>query len=443
MGLRKYFLLKYFSFYATGRLKIVGAVLCIGFMMAAGIHIGIMDYFSNSFPFSANFIFNNPLKIVLIIGFAIFLGMISSFLFTKNNDYRKESLVLSTFTLVLGAIFQCSNPYFPLNWFVIGIPFVALGFTRRFTWFTIFLAIVVGLAIRRLTFINIYSPINLPDRRVLVFFIFLISVVILWWRKRRDNDAIHAIGLGAIAFIPAILAIALCSNVIIRAIILFLLIIPVEIAIKKTSKTKDIWRSLWVTVFLLGTSSSINYTTQIIAFPLFIAIWSVSNKAHAVVRGIMLSFGILTLYLLPGNGFDLKILELADRFILESATTSDMLSTVLVISARYIIPATILLIGLLDDEPVVLMPLMASTALIPVICGISARLIILNLPHAQGLPWEQMVRLVVLLGYTFILAFSFLTVGAIFSGKKAILWFCADITQKKGSIRISQQEIVK
>jgi hypothetical protein len=399
-------------------------------MMAVVFHMGIMDYFSKSFPFSANFIFNNSLKIISIFGFTIFLGMLSAALFTKKNDYKKEPLVLFIFTIVLGAIFQCSNPYFPLNWFVIGIPFVALGFTRHLTWLTIIVAIVVGFAIRRLTFINAYTQIYLPERWVLVFFLFLISVVILWWRKRQDNDAIYTFGLGAIAFIPGILTIAFSSNVITRSIILLFLLIPVEIAISKTTKTKDIWRSLWVTLFLLGTSSSINHTTQIIAFPLFIALWLEARKAHAVVRGMIVSFAILTLYLLPGNGFDLKLLEISDRFIIGSATTNDMLITVLVISVRYIIPATILVIGLLNDGSYVSIPLMASAALMPVICGISARLIILNLPHAQGLPWEQMGRLVVLLGYTFILACTFLTAGITLGAKKVMRWYCSNYTKK-------------
>lgn len=388
-----------------------GAVLGISLLISIESHFGILDHFSRNIPFSANFIFAHPFRVIFAFLLTVFLAMISSLIFRKKSYNMREVVMLFTFALVFGVIFQHANPYHLLNWVVLGIPLVAFGLTRRPAWMVVFGAIWIGIAIRRLTFYDVYTPIRLPERWILALAVFATGLAFLYCRQRNDHNIIRTLGIGILCFIPSILAIAWPSSVGVHTILLLLCFIPVELASQKESRAQDVWLALWVVFFFLGTSSSINHTTHIVALPLLLAVWSTARKASVVMRGVMVSLVIWTFYLMPGNSFDLKLLELNDRFILNSAMTANIKSTVLVIASRYIFPVAVLIWGMKMTGSRISMFSIASTALLPVVCGIGTVFIMMISTPAVGFPWEHLVRLTVLLGYLVVLISAFLIVA--------------------------------
>ena len=294
----------------------------------------------------------------------------------------------------------------------LSIPLVAWGITRRPAWIVIFSAVWIGLAIRRLTFYNVYTPISLPDRWLLAAGVLAAGLSFLWWRLREDPERLRTLSYGLLLFIPCVAAIAWPFIVKVRTILLVLLLIPVALVGLREPKTRDVWLALWVVFFYLGTSSNINHTTHVVALPILIATWVAARGTSAVTRGIIISLFIWAFYLLPGNGFGLKLIELTDQFILGSAMTEHIELTVLVIASRYILPAAVLLWGMkLADSNTSTVP-MVSAALLPAVCGIGMRLTMLVSTTSVGLPWEELVRLTVLIGYLVALTCAFLIVAA-------------------------------
>jgi hypothetical protein len=177
-------------------------------------------------------------------------------------------------------------------------------------------------------------------------------------------------------------------------------------------KTLDVWFALWIVFFYLGTSSNINHASHIVAFPLLVAVWAISEKTSVVTKGSMVILVIWTLYLLPGNEFDLKIYELRDKFIMGSVIAKQIEMTVIVIGSRYIIPVTILIWMMRRASPHTSLLSMFSVTILPVVFGIGICLAIWASTTFSDYPWDMFTKLTTLFGFSFILICSFFILSA-------------------------------
>jgi hypothetical protein len=390
-----------------------GGILALCSLIGILFHVGILDYLFYHLPFSANFILTHPLEVALAFALMVVIPMLAVRTFKKNNANVQEVLLLFLFVFVGAEAFLSTNSYHFLNWVVVGVPVVAWGVTRRTGWIIVCGAVWAGFAIRRLTFYNAYTPVHLPDRWLLVTFILVIGVAFLWWRLKTDPSRMRAIEFSILCFFPGMVIVAWpFFTVEERALFLLLGIIPVAVLSARKPKTRDVLWALWVSFFLLGTSSTINHATHIVALPLFIAMWSITKEAPVVVKGLIIGLLVWILYLLPGNALNLKLLEMSDRFILGTAMTKHIESTVAVIASRYILPPAVLIWVMKRMDSSTSLSAMASTAFLPVVCSMDIIVTLLVLTPGKGIPWEQTVRLTLLFGYFVVLIIAFLIVAS-------------------------------
>jgi len=128
-----------------------------------------------------------------------------------------------------------------------------------------------------------------------------------------------------------------------------------------------VWWAIWLVFLLLGTSSRIELTTHIVVLPLFMAILSASRNASVVTRGILVSIFFWSLYMIPGNAFDLKLLELSDRFTMSAANAASIETTVFIFLIRYLLPTVITIWFVFRLLPRVSLWSLASITIIPVV----------------------------------------------------------------------------
>lgn len=388
---------------------VFGLCLLISFLLWSGV----LDYLSCHLTFSANFILTHPFGVITAFVLIAFLPLLYKLVFDNKGLKFGKTPLLFLFAFAFSSVFLCTNPYHPLNWIVLSLPLVGFAVLHRFAWLVIFGGICIGFVIRRLTFYNVYDPIDLPARWLLAVAMLIAALAYLCWRMQNEPRKTRVVWTGVLCFFPGILVIAWRTSVEMHAMFLLILMIPVIFASLKEPKARDIWWALWVVFFYLGTSSSINNTAHIVALPLLIAAWKASEGTSAVARGVVVTLVVWALYLIPGNSFDLKIIELNDRFILTSAIDQHIEITVMLIAVRYILPIAVLIWGMKWTQQPISMLSMASTALLPVVCGIGAMLTVLSLSHAViGLPWERFIRLAVLLGYFTVLICALTLVAA-------------------------------
>ncbi len=384
---------------------------CLCILTCIELYFGVLSYASNHFPFSANNIFDNPIKIglalILMVILPIYYGKI-----TKKEKIYSESVSLPFFLiLIFSIVFIVTNPYHPLNWAVVCIPLFSWGATRHSSWLIIFFAILAGMAIRRLTFYHVYHPITIPDRWALSLMALFIGIIFLLWRLRQDKNRVSIVGYGIVGAFPCIAIIAAPFNVGVKAILLLLSLIVLAFVNHRTRKTFDVWLALWVVFFYLGTSGTINHVSHIVAFPLFLAVRSISEKSSVAVKGGMVTLVIWALYLLPGNEFDLKIFELRDSFILGSVLAEQITMTVIVIGSRYIAPITILIWIIKQATPRTSLLSMFSATILPLVFGIGICLAIWTSSTFIEYPWDLFAKLTILFGFSFIIACSFIIVS--------------------------------
>ena len=368
---------------------------------------------SSHLTFSANFILSHPYGVITAFVLIAVLPFLYKLVFDNRGLKFWNTHLLFLFAFAFSSVFLCTNPYHPLNWLVLSLPLIGFAVLRKFAWLVIFGGIWIGFVIRRLTFYNVYAPIDLPVRWLLALAMLIAALVYLCWRMQNEPKKSQVVLTGVLCFFPGILVIAWRTSVEMHAMFMLILMIPVIFASFKEPKTRDIWWGLWVVFFYLGTSSSINNTAHIVALPLLIAAWKASDGTSATGRGVIVTLVVWALYLIPGNSFDLKIMELNDRFILTSAMDKHIEITVMIIAVRYILPIAVLIWGMKWTQQPISMLSMASTALLPVVCGIGAMLTVLSVSHAViGLPWEQFIRLAVLMGYFTVLICALTLVAA-------------------------------
>jgi len=394
-------------------IQILGVITCILVLGIIRSFSGILDYVTKFFPFSANFILTHPFRVILSISLlTTFSVLCLKYCFRNNHKYR-EFYVLFLFILIFAGAFLSINPYHPLNWIILCFPLIVWGISQRTTWLVVFGSVTIGLLIRRLTFYKAYINFNFTERWFLTLVILVACSAFLFWKLYPDSKKIRYLGLEVLCFIPGIIIMALSSNVLVNGILLLLCLIPVVFLNIKEPKLENASLALWVTFYYLGTSGSINHATHIIALPLFLAILSYAKGTTAVNRGIMLSFVFWVLYLLPGNSFDLKILELSDSFIQNSAIHEQISITVLLIASRYIFPVTILFWALIKTSPHISKLSLASAAFLPIVCGLGLKLSLLNLNLTNDIYSDQLSKVIVLFVYFLILLSAFLIVGLI------------------------------
>ncbi|MCR4288811.1 MAG: alkaline phosphatase family protein [Candidatus Scalindua sp.] len=396
----------------SSKLKCIAFWICILCMLTSiELYFGVLSYVSNHFPFSANNIFDNPIKIGLALILMVILPMSYSKITKKEKAYS-ESVSLPFFLiLIFSIVFIVTNPYHPLNWAVVCIPIFSWGVTRHPAWLVIFFAILAGMAIRRLTFYHVYHPITMPSRWVLSLIVLLAGIAFLFWRLRFDKRRITIIGYGIIGVLPCIVIIACPLSVGVKTILLLLSLVALVFVSCRTPKTLDILMTLWIVFFYLGTSGSINHISHIVAFPLLLAVWSISEKSSVVAKGSMVTLVIWVLYLLPGNEFDLKIFELRDGFILGSVLAKQIVMTVIVIGSRYIVPVTILIWLIKQAAPHTSLLSFFSTTILPLVFGIGISLTIWTSSTFIEYPWDLFAKLTILFGFSFIIGCAFLIVS--------------------------------
>lgn len=392
---------KYITFWICG----LCALTCIE------LYFGILNYISSHFPFSANNIFANPIKIGLALISIVILPMYYGKI-TKKRKAHLENVSLPFFlTLIFSIAFITINPYHPLNWAVVCIPLFSWGVTRHPAWLIIFFAIVTGMAIRRLTFYHVYHPITMPDRWALSLMVLFIGIAFLLWRLRNDKNRVSIVGYGIIGVLPCIVIITCPFNVGAKAILLLLSLIALIYVSRRIQKAFDVWLALWIVFFYLGTSGNINHVSHIVAFPLLLAVWSISEKSSVAAKGSMVSFVIWALYLLPGNEFDLKILELRDKYILGSVIAGQIEMTVIVIGSRYIVPVTILVWIMKRAALRTSLLSMFSVTILPLVFGIGICLAIWTSSAYIDYPWDLSAKLTILFGFSFIIGCAFFIVS--------------------------------
>jgi Phosphopentomutase len=401
----------------SSKIKYIGFWICsLCILTCIELYFGVLNYISNHFPFSANNIFGNPVKIGLALILMAILPMYYGKI-TKNEKAHSESVSLPLFLiLIFSIVFIVTNPYHPLNWAIVCIPIFSWGVTRHPAWLVIFFAILAGMAIRRLTFYHVYHPITMPSRWVLSLIVLLAGIAFLFWRLRFDKRRIAIIGCGIIGVLPCIVIIACPLSVGVKTILLLLSLVALVFASRRTPKTLDILMALWIVFFYLGTSGNMNHVSHIVAFPLLLAVWSISGKTSAVAKGSMVVLVVCVLYLLPGNEFDLKIYELRDEFIMGSVIARQIGMTVIVIGSRYIVPVTILVWIIKQATPRTSLLSMCSVTMLPLVFGIGISLTIWTSSAFIDYPWDLFAKLTILFGFSFIIvcAFSIVSVCTIF-----------------------------
>ncbi len=387
-------------------LSVSTGVLATALVTALAAHVGVPEKLSQLAPFSANFIMAHPVWVILFFCLVATIGRLSAWGFGKRKAAGRETALLFLFALVFAGAFTAVDPYHLLNWTILSIPVVGFALTGRPAWIVIFLCLWTGLAIRRLTFPNAYSAIDLPARWVLAGMMLAAAAAYLWHRLRHSRERLRAVLLHAASFVPGVLVVACPVSAEWKAFLLLCLLPFSWIAIRGQTE-REAWLALWVTFFYLGTSSRLENTTHIVAFPLLLAAWSLARGASAVEKGILVGFFFWALYLLPGNAFDLKIQDLIDPYLMTSATDDRIALTVSVFAARYVLPAAVLAWGAREDSPVSGIPILA-TALLPVLFGIGVSFIKPIFTPTIGIPWEAVCRLTVLTIYASVLIGGFL-----------------------------------
>jgi hypothetical protein len=394
-------MIKYIGLYIFG--------LCL--LTSIELYFGVLNYITNHFPFSANNILDNPIKIglalILMVIFSIYYGNI-----TGKGNTHSGSISLPVFlTFIFSIVFIVPNPYHPLNWAITCIPLFSWGVTRQTAWLIIFLAILAGMAIRRLTFYNVYHPIAIPDRWALSLLLLFIVIAFLLWKLRHNKDRVPIVGYGILSALPSIVIIASPFSVGTTSVLLLLNIMVLVYLSRRMQDTLHVWLVLWLVFFYLGTSGTINHVSHIVALPLFLAVRSISEKSSVAVKGNIVTLVIWTLYLSPGNEFDLKIFELRDEFIMNSVIGKHILMTVIVIGSRFIVPITALVWMMKQAAPRTSLFSMFSVTIFPLVFGIGISLAIWTSSTYIEFPWNLFAKLTILFGFSFIIGCSFVIVS--------------------------------
>ena len=127
-----------------------------------------------------------------------------------------------------------------------------------------------------------------------------------------------------------------------------------------------------------------------------------------MVKGVLISVVLWSFYLLPGNSLDLNIQDLMDPFIMRSARDDNIALTISVFAARYIVPAAVLIWGVIRKNPDSPRVQIFTVAITPILFGIGFSFAKQIMDPAMGIPWEMLCSLTVLYIYAIVLIIAFL-----------------------------------
>ncbi len=391
-------------------------VMVLTIVAIAGVvsYFDVLNKISKKLPFSANFFMENTVLTLSIFTFLAVIAKLVFFIVKKNRIFMERGPLLFSFALVFSLVFIADNPYHLINWIIFTIPLVgfAISSEHRLAWTFSLASLWVGLVIRRLTFYNAYENIGMPDRWLLCSVMFFFAATFFIYRHRFKSINIEEFIPVIISFVSAIIVIFYPIAPEWRTLFLIFLFMVLVIIIKD-QKNREIWFALWVAIFYLGTSSRIENTTHMAAFPLLLAAWSASREASSIAKGIIISFVFWSLYLIPGNAFDLKLQDVSDSYLIGSALEVKIKTTVLVIISRYVLPVAILIWGVTYRDSWLSQLSTLATAYLPVLLGMGAAFLFIMLSSTIGIPWEDFSRLIVLSCFFIVLTLAFLLASSI------------------------------
>jgi len=175
--------------------------------------------------------------------------------------------------------------------------------------------------------------------------------------------------------------------------------------------------AFWMTSYYIVTSSSIESLSLLVAFPIFLAATK-AGADSAVSKGVFVCLVIWSLYIIPGNSFGYKVIEILDPYIMGSVEIYNILPSICLIASRYILPVVVIFAILrLKGENSSLTPVLAVAAL-PVVWAIGFRLSLIAFAGSAEYPWSQMQRITVLAIYLCLLICGFLLVSILFRLRK-------------------------
>lgn len=298
--------------------------------------ITILDL-SKSAPFSANFIMQQPVKSLLIcvsIFMSVaFLFFISEFLHEKQKGHF--IFLVSQIGLVM--VYLASNPYHLLNWLLLFLPIALWFFTQQKRWLTVSALFVIALLIRRIS----YYDFSIPDRWIIMSGLLLTSMI--YRLIRREFYKAPAL---EIFCIPIIIVRGVWEDVYSAAFISVLILIVLLFRPRSDHRSYRYGLALWTTIFYLAVSGNIFHLTHIVALPLFLTLWNISDKSDGFIDGYLPILAVWFLFFISGNTISLKLSELSDTFILKSASGNEIIFIVLIIAARYLLPLLLFFNGL-------------------------------------------------------------------------------------------------
>lgn len=190
-----------------------------------------------------------------------------------------------------------------------------------------------------------------------------------------------------------------------RALFLMLYLLPVIFFAGGNRDILFLWLSMWTVFYLLGTSSSLTLIPYIVIVPLFLAIEKAVENSPVVIKAMVFGIIIWGLYLIPGNYLNLDLRELHDNFIMSSVDIENIGYTVMIIASRFVLPASVLLyiIGYKQQEGASL--IITSSILVSVFSSLFIIILAISLTPSTY-PWDNLVKLAVISGYSMVVIFS-------------------------------------
>ncbi len=232
-------------------------ILASAFIVTLLEYFAVSDTISQIAPFSANFMMSHPMELLLIFVSLMIIGRTLKWLFVGKKVNFQAVVFVFIYISGFACAFTASDPYHILNWIIFTIPVLGFAIYGRPAWLVIFLCLWNGLAIRRLTYLNAYVQIELPERWLLAALMLVLAICLRWFHLRRNPEKTRSILLMVFSFIPCLLVIAWPISVEWKA-FLMLGLLPVYRIISREHAEWDLWIALWVTFFYLGTSSRLS-----------------------------------------------------------------------------------------------------------------------------------------------------------------------------------------
>ena len=209
------------------------------------LHMGILEDKFIIVPFSANFMMEHIIEVIFLFVLLSF-GSLSSSIGMKHLSQGTWDLVLLfLFTFLLSAIFLSQSPYDALAWVVWTFPLVGWGVTRRASWLALFASLWIGLGIRRLTQVGVYTSFSLPDRWVLSLGLVCVTLVWVCWQNRKRTEKWRELFTNAVFFTPAVAVIALVQSPTMRAFLLVVCLALLSLSGRERKGDHSVRLAVW------------------------------------------------------------------------------------------------------------------------------------------------------------------------------------------------------